>query len=356
MKLIVTFLFAIFFLPFIWAQSVVKGCVFDSITKKPIPDAAIYIDGTTKGTITRSSGCFDLEYNPDLKRPLVVSFLGYKKQLINDYTNTPQLTIYLKATPSELDEVIVTKKKKQLWSREHMLNAFKQFFIGTSELAKRCEILNEDDIILEYDEDALQIQARSKKPIKIVNKALKYELSYDLKDFYIQYRKLRFNYREKGNGNKKGKFTKPKFHLSPTFTYYSGTSFYTSTSASKSAQNKREKAYKGSLLHFLRAVRTNRIKEEGFRVFYEKAEVNPFNFISLYKVDDTNNLTVRFFKPLKVVYDNKIDSPSTIESKYTHFEVDAYGNHYPEDALIVTGVMGDLKIAGALPLDFKSLD
>src|SRR4051812_35621353 len=73
----------------------VKGKVVDATTGIPIANASIYLNGSSKGTISNKQGEFVL-YTDETKIPLVVSSVGYQSETIHDYKNK---TLSVKLNP-----------------------------------------------------------------------------------------------------------------------------------------------------------------------------------------------------------------------------------------------------------------
>ena len=66
----------------VMGQSTISGIVRDSQTGSPMPFATVYINGSTKGTITDNDGCFELN-NVQFPSTIVFSFVGYKTQVLD---------------------------------------------------------------------------------------------------------------------------------------------------------------------------------------------------------------------------------------------------------------------------------
>lgn len=77
-----------------FAQTV-RGIVLDAKTQAPIETATVYFDNTTLGTITDEHGKFSIAYSNAIQSPLVISFLGYKTQLITDYRRKKSIEVFL---------------------------------------------------------------------------------------------------------------------------------------------------------------------------------------------------------------------------------------------------------------------
>lgn len=312
----------------------ISGVIVDSKTNVPIEGASVYFDNTTVGTISDLDGLFNITKSASINSPLVVSFLGYKKQVISNYSTEEKLTIFLVEDISTLNEVFL--ESKDSWSRARKLKDFKAYFFGQTDNALSCKILNEEVLILQFLEAENKLVASTKAPLIILNGNLKYQISYDLQDFEVTY-KISNNLED----------------FYPTSVYYAGTSFYTSVVTNKRIIKRRNQAYKGSVMHFMRALLRGKLVKNKFKLLLNGQEVPPENFISVYATDNPELFQVRLFKPLRVVYNNDIHNQSTITSKDTYFYLDLNGNHTPVDGLIFTGYFGKQRIADTLPLDFQ---
>lgn len=312
----------------------VSGIIVDSKTNTPIEGASVYFDNTTVGTISDMEGLFNITKSASINSPLVVSFLGYKKQVISNYSTEEKLTILLIEDVNALNEVFL--ESKDSWSRARKLKEFKTHFLGETNNALSCKILNEEVIRLQFLETENKLVASATTPLVILNENLKYQIQYDLQDFEVTYQ-IGDNLQD----------------FYPSSVFYAGTSFYTTGVVNKRTLNRREKAYNGSVLHFMRSLLRGQLENNQFKLLYQGMEVPPENFISVYATTNPEIFQVRLFKPLRVIYKNDIQNQSTITSKDTYFYLDLNGNHMPVDGLTFTGYFGKQRIADTLPLDFQ---
>lgn len=318
----------------------VSGVIIDNKTKQPIEGASVYFDNTTIGTISNRNGEFTLSYNASINTPLVISFLGYEKQQIKDYKTKEKLNIHLIEEINSLNEVLLYAKDKV--PRADKLQLFKNFFIGHSKNAQSCEILNESDLYFRLDRSDSTLMAYSDKPIIIKNNKLEYLIKYDLQDFRVKCAIYDMHGKER---------------LYPHSFYYSGTAFFKDEKESTRNKilNRREDVYKGSVLHFMRAMLKDSLHLEGYKLLYNKEEIKPMNFISIYPTNNPEIKKVRFFKPLFVSYkSNEKDKNqgSMVEPTSTYFYLNNYGNYFPINALTFSGHMGFMRMGDALPLDY----
>ena len=100
-----------------------KGRITDS-EGNPIPNATIVIHGTTQGVVSDIDGNYELNVRPS--DVLVVSFIGYKKEII-PIQGKKVINVALRAESEDLDEVQVvafgTQKKESVVSSITTVNA-----------------------------------------------------------------------------------------------------------------------------------------------------------------------------------------------------------------------------------------
>lgn len=122
------------------SQITIKGTVLEK--SDPLEGAAVYFNNTMLGTTTNSNGEFSIKVKEG-QYDLIVSYLGYKKinYTLNTSNYTKPLVFNLKQENSTLDEIIL---RKTVYNDEwkYNLSTFKKEFIGRTEIAKDCEILN----------------------------------------------------------------------------------------------------------------------------------------------------------------------------------------------------------------------
>lgn len=316
-----------------FSQSI-TGSIKDSNTNEPIEAASVYFDNTTIGVISNLNGEFEIPFNESINTPLVISFLGYKKQVIADYSLDIALNVILEEDINSLNEVVLDSK--DTWSRKKKLEQFRMQFLGFSSNSLSCKILNEDDIILRYLEEDNLLVATAKRPLRIRNKNLGYDIEYDLQEFEIQYKmstgSLKIN--------------------TASSVFYSGTTFYKSYKASKKILKIRRNTYYGSILHFMRSLLYNKLEDNKFSLLYEKKVVFGENFISKYATNDPSIYKVRIFKPLTIVYDMNVARQSTITPNQDYFYLDLNGGYSPIEAITFTGEIGMKRFGDTLPLDY----
>ena len=310
------------------------GKVIDAQTKEPLEMASVYFDNTTIGTVTNEKGEFSIDYNDAIQSTLIISILGYQKTYINDYREKTEVLVSLTEALNELDEVEISYDDGM--TRKQKLKLFKENFLGTSKFARSCKIINEDAIFLRYDKDDKKLYASAKQPLKIINKALAYEISYDLGDYEILFQYIDLN--------------ENIFNIRQV-AYY-GNVFYKDLNQNepkKRILKNREKAYDASVQRFMRALYYKDFKEKGYLFGEGGFKINPYKYLTLSKKDSSNLVTAKLEKPVAIYYKDAI---SFIQTVVPEFKINRYGNHTPVTSVMFGGAMGTKRVGDMLPLDF----
>ena len=230
----------------------ISGRVVDSIDKKPIANASIFLSNSTIGVTTKDDGTFKLNVSKSGKYQVIVTVVGYttyQGMLFMDNQDINVNDIELAPKVIKLSEVNVHIDPN--WDRNYKW--FKEEFLGRSAFADKCKIVNPDVLDLNYDEKAKVLKGASLDVLEIENAALGYKLKYLLSEFI-----------DDRNINK---------------VTYKGLVLFEQLTGDKSQQLKwkknRLKAYNGSIMHFLRSVLYNQLNEEGFVVYQLKRKPLP---------------------------------------------------------------------------------
>ena len=275
-KLIVSIILLLLFAHLSFGQKTIIGNVIDRNTNEPIPFATVYINGTTKGTITNILGDFKLEkvYTPC---DLVVSHISYHTEITHLNHEFSALSVSLKPNVLNLKPIDVVDKNLRIKN----LQRFKDNFLGSDFWGKNSEILNDsilhfttkydyfkynvqkeqveylkskNDILWSKDSSVYFVEKESEfktkayGPIIIDKPALGYKMYADLFNFTIT--KLPNNQRSSSLGY-----------------YY----FQPYDSISKRDQKvitkNRQRAYYNSTQHFCRSLFDSTLAENGFRIY-----------------------------------------------------------------------------------------
>ncbi len=234
------------------AQPLLKGSIVDETTNEALAFATIYLNNTSIGTNSDNNGEFEFQI-PSGSHEVIVQYIGYHP--INFLIDTENLALTYKCKllkeTQELATVKITGKRDKEWYEN--LKTFKRNFLGTSENASNCEILNEKALIIDYAPNTAMLSVIAKEPLLILNPALGYTLEYNLVEFTYQMRQ--------------GKV------------FFAGYPFFKMNEVAqrkvKQIEKNRSKAYSGSLPHLIRSLLDDKVQEEGFRVMRLYRMPNP---------------------------------------------------------------------------------
>src|SRR5258708_24753001 len=86
-----------------------SGTVTDSASGKPLAGISVFLNSTSKGTVTRADGAFVLAGIPPGRYQLIASAIGYETVVteISSRNLPPSLKIALRVKASELEAVTV---------------------------------------------------------------------------------------------------------------------------------------------------------------------------------------------------------------------------------------------------------
>ena len=322
-----------------YGQKEYSGIVYDDATKKPLESVVVYLNGTTKGTVTNAKGSFYLELDKASNESLIISYLGYQNIILDpsEIEDTKHIVLYLKEELEPLDPVFLENDD---WSRKKKMHYFKLHFIGSEKVQKTCTILNEDDVNLFYSSSDKTLYASAYKPIKIKNDFFGYTISYDLTDF-----EAKFKFSDKGRPLIKEVF-------------FMGTSFFKEfddtieTEDKKEYINRRKKAFKGSVLHFMRSLADNALVQNNFQLLYEGKKTLPDKHFKVSIEDGFANVEADVEK-IAIKHNTSYRSYMIFNSKNTNFTIDGFGNYRPVRLFSFSGYMGRLKVGKMLPLDYE---
>jgi hypothetical protein len=238
-----------FFLCFLFIQNsfsqqfYIRGRVTDIETQLPLKGASVYINNTTKGSITNDNGDFELGPLQPGRYEVVASFVGYDALLYSAEIKSSNLRISFKVEKKEevLREVLVLTSEL----RKHYLDIFKKYVIGQTIAADRCQIKNIEEVQFASGETKDEIVAYTEKALVIENPELGYTIHFDLIEFY---------YDKATNG-------------AYFFGYTRFVDWGKDEKTKKKWIRKRREAYDGSTIHFFRSLVNKQLAKEGFTVY-----------------------------------------------------------------------------------------
>jgi hypothetical protein len=231
-----------------FAQVTISGRVLNQSDTKPVANASVFLSNASVGNKTANDGSFILHNVKPGKYELVVSIIGFEAyhqtlMVNNNNITLPDITIIPKTIA--LQEVNI--KSAYDPNREKNFDLFEKEFLGSSDFAKDCKIVNPELLDLNYNEATNILTASSVDFLEIENAALGYKIKYLLTNFMLD--------------NKDPNAQKIHFEGSALFQEMKGTPLQ-----ERRWQNRRQLVYEGSEMHFLRSALSNTLDEDGFRV------------------------------------------------------------------------------------------
>jgi hypothetical protein len=150
------------FAPFIlFGQTDIKGRILDYDSHEPVPFASVYIDQTTLGTLTDTTGLFAIS-KVNYPCRLVVSHVGYNTIFFAlDRMNLSDSIFYIFPIDISINEISIVNKNL----RKNNLKLFKEKFLGDDKWGRNAVIENEDVLKFKCEYDT--ILANKKNKIKI---------------------------------------------------------------------------------------------------------------------------------------------------------------------------------------------
>jgi CarboxypepD_reg-like domain len=226
------------------AQLTLKGRVVNAADGQPVPFCSVFLANTTKGTTADENGNFTLANLPDGRYDLVASSVGFETVAAPIQTKqAAPLLIRMKADVAQLAEVQVKASRNPEWLAN--LEQFTKLFIGTSKNARDCKILNTNALWFDDDQRERTLTGGAREPLQIENGALGYRIQYVLAQFQFDYGKK--------------------------YVSYLGYPVFEAMKPRSNAQEKRwlkarEEAFRGSSMHFMRALHAGMTEQQGFLI------------------------------------------------------------------------------------------
>lgn len=160
-----------------FGQGSISGIVNDCLTGNPLSFATVYVNGTTRGTVTDAEGKFSLT-GIHFPADVVFSYIGYVPEVRNIVESQEGMQIGLR-TNNQLPEVVISNTG--LWEKN--LKYFKRMFLGDDKWGKHAEIRNGEALV--FDVRDSEFKASASEPLIIDLPLLGYGLYVDLVDFTV---------------------------------------------------------------------------------------------------------------------------------------------------------------------------
>jgi len=336
------------------AQFTVIGRVVDSATREPMPGASVYCQNTTIGAATNKQGEFSLQLKSG-GYDLIISFTGYQtKQVRINHTDEKIPDIEMIKEDKSLGEVIIKSSNEVKDGWEKYGTFFLEHFIGTTPNSAKCTLVNPEVLKFYFLKRSNKLRVLATDPLQVENKALGYNMRYQLDSFVYYY-----------NTN---------------ISLYKGYCLYTEMDGADSLKRQwasnRVRAYYGSKLHFMRSYYDSTLKEDGY-IIAMLDEDNPVKFNKIADVydttyygglDSTDEIEVWYPRKLSVTYTkSKPDPeylkqnnlPKNIATQITYIEltggiaIKENGYFYDQRDLVSQGYWSWKNLADQLPYDYS---
>jgi len=223
----------------------IYGKIVDSETGKPLFNVNVFLSNTTRGAASGPDGSYAIENIPPGSYQLIVSMIGYELlkipvHFIKQKTFHKDIRLVPKILPGEEVEIIAEEPKE--WKKN--LNRFYVYFIGETENARKCKILNPEVLDFKINPDTGEFVAFTDSMLTIDNEALGYRLRIILEQFRFCHDSLYLViyplYSELPSNDEK---QKDKW------------------------QKRRKETYEGSFRHFLSALARGKVQQEYFELY-----------------------------------------------------------------------------------------
>ena len=352
-KLHLSFLsFFIGFSLFVSAQFTVTGIVVDSATREPLGAASVFCQNTTLGTVTNKQGEFSLQLKSG-GYDLIFTYTGYQTQTIRITGDVSRFEIVMIKEDKSLGEVVIKSSNEVKDGWEKYGSFFLENFIGATPNAAQCKLENPEVLKFYFLKKSNKLRVLATEPILISNKALGYNLRYQL-DSFIYYYNTDIN-------------------------SYRGYCLYSEMEGSDSLKKiwtaNRTKTYNGSRLQFMRSYYDSTLAEDGWIIsMLDESSNTKFNKVAdpydtLYYggVDSTAEIEIWYPRKLSITYTKKKAEPEylkkyklpknvTIQTSYIDLTdaiaIKENGYYYDQKDWINQGYWGWKNLADQLPYDY----
>jgi len=346
------------------AQVKITGKVINMTDTKPVPNASVFLNNAQVGNKTADDGTFTLSNVKPGKYDFIISIVGYETytySLQAGSTNIDLGTISIIPKTFQLNEVKIRPDP----NRERYYAIFRRQFLGSSENAAQCKILNSDVLDFDYDNVTRILKATSHDFMEIENKALGYRIRYKLTNF--------------------------SFNPNIQLLYYEGISTFEDLKGTEKQKRKwnrqRQQAYLGSSMHFYRAAIKDSLTSENFVVmrlirkpnpsykggpnnkYLQSLVDKPLDRVDFFNLTDQEGLfAIGYADCLYVMYTKKAQDPSNnafqafnmpnnattiISFDEPHAFFDNNGIIATPHAIIYEGDWGVNRVAEMLPVDYE---
>ncbi len=335
-----------------YAQFTVTGRITDSVTKEPLKAASVFCQNTTLGTSTNSQGEFTLTLKSG-GYDLIISYTGYQTITKRITGEENKLELQMAREEKNLEEVVIQNSNEVFDGWEKYGKFFIENFIGTTPNAATCTIENREVLKFYFLKKSNRLRVLATEPIVISNKALGYNLRYQLDTFVYYY--------------------------NSDISSYKGFCLFSEMEGDEVEKKKwfanRKKAYYGSKLHFLRSYYDSTLTEDGWLISMldENDEKkfnkigNPYDTTYYGQIDSTHEVEVWYPRKISVTYVKKkpepeylkkFDLPKIVSTQISYIDLNEVitiklnGYYYDQKDWINQGYWSWKNLGDLLPYDY----
>ncbi len=331
----------------------VAGTVTDVQSGQPLIGASVFCQNTTLGTVTNAEGRFRMQL-PDGGYDLVISFNGYETQSLrinsgSEGISAMELKLKMKDRSLEEVSVVATTELRDGWKKYGDL--FRDLFLGMTVNSDSCRIDNRDSLRFFYSKKRDRLKVLGREPLRIVNQALGYVIRYELDSFIHEF----------ATGH----------------TEYTGYALFEEMEGDDAQLQRwaeeRERAYFGSMLHFMRCYYDSTLRLNGYKLNRvdpktDKSTLiyNPYDSVRFSVTEDGDVLLLNDGK-LRIVYTEERPEPkylrvkklpmnTTVQISILEFPeyiaIEQNGYYYDQKDILTSGYWSWEKLADLLPYDY----
>lgn len=281
------------------AQFTVSGRIVDSATKESLGGASVFCQNTTIGTASNKQGEFSLQLKSG-GYELIISYTGYQTKLFQiSHTDSRIPDIEMVKEEKSLGEVVIKSSNEVKDGWEKYGNFFLEHFIGTTPNAVKCTLVNPEVLKFYFLKKSNKLRVLATEPLQLENKALGYNMRYQLDSFM--------------------------YHYNTDINLYRGYCLYTEMDGIDSLKKvwdfNRRNAYYGSKLHFMRSYYDSTLTDDGFVInLLDENNETKFNRVAdvydtLYygALDSTGEIEVWYPRKFSVTYTKKKPEPEYLK-------------------------------------------
>jgi hypothetical protein len=336
------------------AQFTVIGTVIDSSTHEALPGASVFCQNTTLGTVTNKQGEFSLQLKSG-GYDLIISYTGYQTQQARiSSSDNNKLEILLAKEDKSLGEVVIRSSNEVKDGWEKYGDFFVKNFIGSTPNASQCMLLNPEVLKFYYYKRSNKLKVLATDAVQIDNKALGYNLRYQLDSFVYYY--------------------------NTDINSYRGYCLYSEKDGTDSLKKvwaaNRNKAYYGSKLHFMRSYYDSTLTEDGYTIDllnennetkFDKVK-DPYDTLYYGGLDSTMQVEIWYPRKFSVTYTKKkpepeylkkFGLPKNVSTQISYIDlkdaiaIQQNGYYYDQKNWVNQGYWSWKNIADQLPYDYN---